>query len=101
MKARDGASRDARRALDLARNVPTAGESGVRRTAARALLVLARVDVEQRRLATACERHRLAFDLTDRQALVDSEASEKYWVTSLESGLAHCAGVTVAGGLAR
>ncbi len=101
MEDLDGTVRDARRALELARNVPTAGENSVRRTAARALLVLASVDVAQGRQATACERHRLAFDLTERQALIDLEASDKDLVEHLESRLSRCAGVTMAGVLTR
>lgn len=94
MEDLDGAARDAQRAFDLARGVPVADEELVRRTATKAMLVLAQVDVEQGRRATACERHRLAFELTDRQVLVEADSSDRHSVEELESKLVRCASVT-------
>jgi non-specific serine/threonine protein kinase/serine/threonine-protein kinase len=89
----NGAARDAERALELARGLPAAEKNVARKISAQAELSLARVDVEQGRQAAACERHRRAFELTDRRALVESDASDRYHVKTLESKLTRCASV--------
>lgn len=88
-----GAARDASRSLDLTLELPNASEMGSRQNAARSLLVLATVDADQRRQASACERYRLALGFVERERLVALEPSEAVWVGRLESKLTNCAAV--------
>ncbi|MCU0255593.1 MAG: serine/threonine-protein kinase [Vicinamibacterales bacterium] len=90
MGDRDGAARDARRLLDVARRLPNANETGVRRITAQGLIVLATVDADERRQASACERYRLAFGFVDREQQAALEPSERRWIERLESKLAGC-----------
>lgn len=87
------ASRDAARAMSLADARRPGADQSVRMVAARALVVLATVDVAQRRPAGACAKLGEAFEFTPRERLISAEASDRFWIERVESSLTACQGV--------
>ncbi len=94
---RPGAARDARRAVSLGPDTPSAGDAAGQRVIGRALIVLATLDADRGRQATACERYRLALAHATRDQLTASDPNDRFWLERLESRLPGCVGPSVRG----
>jgi tetratricopeptide (TPR) repeat protein len=94
----EGAQRDAARSLAAVDATARASaDVGPRENAARALLVLARVDLERSRAAAACAHCRQAMQFAGRDQLTADGSGGRVWIEGVEARPSGCAAVRPTG----